>query len=224
MQNTSQKKKPIIRSLRQKVRLWYEFYQLARAHESLQQHLTASEDYYRYWFPVDGVKFDDWWREKGCLFGERVRRIDAIPKTSGELFVAIPLADSVTRSLEDVKQLVLEAQKRRGGRQSPYRFIGDAGFRGDKLYATLMVYKHWFTNGCPAVNPAYLEQLHKFFKTRKRARWVPYILSSPSDVAPSGKPVFSENQVRQVRRDLKNGAHVCREVAQGRFPGNKPSK
>lgn len=213
----------MVRSLRQKVRLWFEFYKLARTDENLSQHIAASEDYYRHWFPVEGVKFDDWWREKGYLFGECVRCIDTIPNTSGELFIAIPLADPVTRSLEDVKQLVLEAQKRRSGRQSPYRFTGDAGFRGDKLYATLMVYKYWFTNGCPAVNPVYLEQLHKFFKTRKRARWVPYILSSPSDVASSGKPVFSENQVRQVRRDIKNGAHVCREVAQGRFPGNRKS-
>lgn len=216
--------KPEITTLRQKVRLWYEFYQLARIHPRLTHDIKHSESFYDKWFPIDGVKFDDWWREKGYLFGERVRRIDTIPNTSGEVFVAIPLADSVTRSLEDVKQLVLEAQKRRGGRQSPYRFTGDAGFRGEKLYATLIVYKHWFTSGCPAVNPAYLEQLYRFFKTRKRARWVPYILSSPSDVAPSGKPVFSENQVRQVRRDLKNGAHVCKEVAQGRFPGNRFSK
>lgn len=97
MQNTSQKKKPIIRSLRQKVRLWFEFYQLARTDGNLNQHIAASEDYYKHWFPVDNVKFDDWWSEKGQLFGERVRRIDTIPHTAGELFVAIPLADPVTR-------------------------------------------------------------------------------------------------------------------------------
>jgi hypothetical protein len=212
--------RPRVTSLRQKVRLWFEFYQLARTDENLYQHIAASEDYYRHWFPVEGVKFDDWWREKGYLFGERVRRIKTIPNTSGELFVAIPLEDTVTRSLEDVKKLVLEAQKRRGGRQSPYRFTGDAGFRGGKLYATLLIYRHWFGNGSPAVNPAYLEQLYRFFKTRKRARWLPQGIQSPDDINSAGKPVFSENQVRQVRRDIKNGAHVCKEVAQGRFPGN----
>ena len=215
------KKTPPVSSLRQKIRLWFEFYKLARIDKNLTGHIAASEDYYRHWFPVEGVKFDDWWREKGHLFGERVRRIDTIPNTSGELFVAIPLADPVTRSLEDVKQLVLEAQRRRGDSRVTYRFNGDAGFRGNKLNATLIIYRHWFGNGCPAVNPAYLEQLYKFFRTRKRARWLPQGIQSPDDINSAGKPVFSEHQVRQVRRDIKNGAHVCREVAQGRFPGNR---
>lgn len=213
---------PRVKSLRQKVRLWFEFYRLARTHLDLQSSIAASEDYYRHWFPVEGVKFDDWWREKGHLFGDRVRRIDTIPNTSGELFVAIPIADPITRSLEDIKHLVIEARNRRSKSEATYRFTGDSGFRGDKLYATLMMYQHWFKKGCPAVNSTYLDQLYKYFKTRKRTHWVPYILSSPSDVAPSGKLVFSENQVRQIRRDLKRGEHVCREVAQGRFPGNKP--
>ena len=211
---------PQIRSLRQKIRLWFEFYKLARADESLQQDVSSSKSFYEPWLPVDGVSFDEWWREHQHLFADEVRQIKSVPRDTAEVCIAIPVDQPVASSLQRVRAIVEEARAELRDQPAPYQFTGGVSWRGDKLYESLMMYQYWLKHDKTAINPQFCESLYRHFITRKRARWAPHMISHPQDVNNRNKPVYSENQVREVRRALKRAEAVCKEVAQGRFPGN----
>ena len=210
---------PLIQTLRQKIRLWFEFYKLARADESLQLEISASEPYYKPWLPLDGVKFDEWWQSHQHLFANEVRVVRSVPRNTAGICIAIPLDQPVTSSIQAVRRIVEEAQEQRNNKPAPYQFTGNVSFQGAKLYEALMMYQYWVMSDEPAVNPQLCENLYRHFTTRKRSKWAPHMIQHPADVNSRNKPVFSENQVRQVRRALNRAESVCKEVAQGRFPG-----
>ena len=214
------KRLPQIRSLRQKIRLWFDFYKLARADESLKQDISASESFYEPWLPVDGVRFDEWWREHQHLFADEVREVKSVRRGTAEICIAIPLDQPVTSSLQRVRGIVEEARARLRDQPAPYQLTGTVNFKGDKLYEALMMYKYWVEHDKLAINPQFCESLYRHFTTRKRSKWAPHMISHPQDINNRGKPVYSENQVREVRRALKRAEAVCKEVARGRFPGN----
>ena len=212
--------KVYIKTIRQKIKLWFEFYKLARENPSLRKLILNSEDFYRPWLPVDDVKFDHWWQSHQHLFANEVRVVRSIPRNTAEICIAIPLDQSVTSSVEHVRGIIEEAQAQHKKQPAPYQFTGDVGFQGRKLYEALMMYQYWLKNEKPAINPQLCEQLHQHFTRRKRSQWSPHMIQHPADVNDRNKSVYSENQVRQVRRALKRAESVCKEVAQGRFPGN----
>ena len=211
---------PRVTSLRQKIRIWFEFYKLAKSDKSLQADISASKPFYEPWLPVDDVQFDEWWQSHQHLFANEVRLVRSVPRNTAEICVAIPLDQSVASSIERVRSIIEETQTQHKNKPAPYQFTGDVGFQGRKLHEAFMMYQYWFKNGKPAINPQLCEDLYRHFTTRKRSKWAPHMIQHPAELNNRNKPVFSENQVRQVRRALSRAEAVCKEVAQGRFPGN----
>ena len=60
---------PQIKSRRQHLRLWFEFYKLALDNPNLQQNLSKVGTFYAPWGDPRGVDFNDWWKDHAYLFG-----------------------------------------------------------------------------------------------------------------------------------------------------------
>ena len=70
---------PTIRTKKQQLRLWFEFYKLCLSDPDLQENLKKSEEYYRPWGDVSDVLFDEWWKTHHWLFGGfRVKEISKV--------------------------------------------------------------------------------------------------------------------------------------------------
>lgn len=63
---------PIIKSRRQHIRLWFEFYKLALDDPSLQANLAKVRTFYEPWGDPRGVDFDVWWKDRAYLSGTAV--------------------------------------------------------------------------------------------------------------------------------------------------------
>lgn len=63
-------RQPIVKSKRQLIRLWFEFLKMAQKEEALTDNLRASAAFYADWGDIEGVKFDDWFKDHRHLFGE----------------------------------------------------------------------------------------------------------------------------------------------------------
>ena len=72
-----------MKSRRQQIRLWFEFYKLALDDPDLAANIASSRDFYAPWGECRGVKFDTWYREHGYLFGgtkvEEVTKVSSHP-------------------------------------------------------------------------------------------------------------------------------------------------
>ena len=52
---------PEVKTKKQHILLWFEFYKLALDDPKLKKNLKESEVFYSEWGDVTGLKFDDWW-------------------------------------------------------------------------------------------------------------------------------------------------------------------
>jgi hypothetical protein len=60
---------PIVKSRRQHIRLWFEFYKLANEDAALQANLAKVRTLYEPWGDPRGLDFQVWWKDHGYLFG-----------------------------------------------------------------------------------------------------------------------------------------------------------
>jgi hypothetical protein len=60
---------PQIKSRRQHIRLWFEFYKLALDDPALQDNLVKVPNFYEPWGDPRGLDFRIWWKDHGYLFG-----------------------------------------------------------------------------------------------------------------------------------------------------------
>jgi hypothetical protein len=83
---------PQIKSRRQHLRLWFEFYKLALADPQLQSNLAKVRNFYEPWGDPRGIDFREWWKDHSYLFGEtQVEEITKVSKAPNVLSVSIPL-------------------------------------------------------------------------------------------------------------------------------------
>lgn len=224
---------PQIKSRRQHIRLWFEFYKLALSDPTLAENIEKSRNFYAPWGDCLTTKFDVWWKEHADLFGatavEVISRVKAHPNV---LNVAIPLNLPVSKTLRAVEELVEAAQKRRllelginpRTRKSKatgfgdYEFTAGVEIRGKTLNEDLIVYSIWLSLNRPAINPRFGNQVVKALQKRPRAAWMPKALKDDS-IKRNGEIEFSDEQIRQLRRHVKRGEAVCKAVSRGEFPG-----
>ena len=103
---------PIIKSKKQYIRFWFEFYKLALLDPSLKDNIEKSSKFYKQWGDVSNLKFDEWWKISKPLFGEtRVKESTRIIKNKHVLNVSIPLNLPMTNSLKEIKQLIEAKQE-----------------------------------------------------------------------------------------------------------------
>lgn len=224
----------LLKSRRQHLRLWFEFLKLCHRIPELRSNLHRSSDFYAAWGDVRSVKFDDWWELHTHLFGETsVMVVDRLDPHPNVIYLAIPLNVPVSRTLTQVRSVVLHKQgerlkqagkdpfgpKTRSVGIGSYELTPGVEIRGQTLYEILIIMTAWIDLNRPPVNSDFCFEVLKRLKARKRSTWIPYLLATPPQKDKNGNLRFGEDQIRQIRRYLKRGMEVCRSVSLGEFPG-----
>jgi len=223
---------PVVKSRRQHIRLWFEFYKLAYEDPALQANLAKVRTFYEPWGDPRGMDFRDWWKDHGYLFGtvdvEEITRAAAAPNV---LNVAIPLNLPVSQLLPKIKELVEARQRQRltelgldpkAGKSLKAAFgtyeINAKELRGRPLHEAHVIYGIWLEMGKPTINSSFLQAVRDRLRNRPKAKWLPSFLIREAELDRRGNPRFAEEQVRQMRRSIKKAQDTCSAVSKGRFP------
>lgn len=224
---------PQIKSRRQHIRLWFEFYKLALDDPDLQDNLAKVRTFYEPWGDPRGVDFRVWWKDHSYLFGAtQVEEATKVSKAPNVLNVSIPLNLPVTKTLPEIKALIEAKQRERleqlgldpkGAKSLTAGFgtyeINAKELRGRPLHEAHVIYSIWLEMGKPTINSDFLNAVRDRLLGRPKAKWLPSFLLIPGwDIDSKGNPCFTENQIRQMRRSIKKAQDVCLSVSRGRFP------
>lgn len=223
---------PIVKSRRQHIRLWFEFYKLAYGDPALQANLARVRTFYEPWGDPRGVNFSDWWKDHGYLFGATdVEPITKAATAPNLLNVAIPLNLPVSQVLPKIKELVEARQRQRlnelgldatAGKSLKAAFgtyeINAKELRGRPLHEAHVVYCIWLEMGKPTINSAFLQAVRDRLCNRPKAKWLPSFLLREALPDQKGNPRFAEEQIRQMRRSITKAQDTCLAVSKGRFP------
>jgi len=225
---------PQIKSLRQKIRLWFEFYKLALNDPELQENLKKEKvrTFYEPWGDCRNVDFPNWWKDHQYLFGgTRVEEINRVQKAPNVLNVSIPLNQPVSKSLPDLKALIMEKQRERLqqlGLDPDTQKSLTSGFgvyeinakelRGRVIHEAHVLYVIWLELGKPPINSAFLQEARDRLLNRPKAKWLPSFLLQEAEVDRKGNPRFTDDQIRQMRRSINKAQSVCLAVSKGKFP------
>ena len=240
---------PIIKSRRQHLRLWFEFYKLCHrapvvsagkgVNLDFRPNLKKSAEFYAPWGDVRNVKFDAWWKDHQHLFGETlVQEVSAVTPHPDVMHLAVPLNQTVSKSLEQIEGLIKAKQTNRLRDRGidptavksknigfgQYELTRGVEIRGATLNDILMTLTTWIDLGQPAVGTKFLLKLREVFEERPISTYIPYVLTLKPQKDANGKVQFDEVQIRLVRRYIKKGIEVCRSVSLGDFPGKSRLK
>jgi hypothetical protein len=223
---------PIIKSRRQHIRLWFEFYKLALDDPALQDNLAKVRTFYEPWGDPRGMDFREWWKDHGYLFGAtQVEEISKVSQAPNVLNLSIPLNLPVSQVLPKIKELVEARQRQRlselgldpkAGKSLKAAFgtyeINAKELRGRPLHEAHVIYCIWLEMGKPTINSAFLQAVRDRLRNRPKAKWLPSFLIREAELDRKGNPRFAEEQIRQMRRSIKKAQDVCLAVSKGRFP------
>jgi hypothetical protein len=228
-------KQPKIKSGKQHIRLWFEFYKLCLDEPELEKDLIKSKAYYANWGDVVGVPFDTWWKGHKSLFTDsRVKEVNRITCDGNILHIAIPLNLPATQSIKAVKELVEARQtellyqsgidptnlKSKAVGSGKYELTAGVEIRGKALYETQLMFKIWKELNKPSINTAFCMEVVHRLENRPRSNWIPYLLQVQPVMDRNGQLKYEEGQLRQVRRHIRRGEQICISVSRGKFPGN----
>jgi len=220
----------IVKSKKQHIRLWFEFYKLALSDSGLKENLKASKEHYKPWGDVRNTKFDDWWDEHKQLFG--VSRVEQISKSKGVikhpnvLNLTVPLNQPITNVMKEIRALIEQKQidrladigvdhrRVKSNRMGlgNYELTSGVEIRGNVIHEILVIYQHWIELGRPAINWNFIEKVHGLLKARPKSKWVPRFMIELD-------PLDKSNVIRQMRRRISRGKKLCESVSKGNFPG-----
>lgn len=223
---------PQIKSRRQHIRLWFEFYKLAVDDPALQGNLAKVRAFYEPWGDPRGRDFREWWKDHSYLFGAtQVEEITKVSKAPNVLNVSIPLNLPVSKTLPEIKALIEAKQRERVqelGLDSKCAKSLTAGFgtyeisakelRGRPLHEAHVIYCIWLDMGKPTINSDFLQAVRDRLLNRPKAKWLPSFLLREAEADRKGNLRFTEEQIRQMRRSIKKAHDVCLAVSKGRFP------
>ena len=206
-----------ISSKRQWVRLWFECYQICLETKEFKDNLKHSKGFYKDWGNVKGLDFSDFWKEKEYLFKDLyVTEIDTIVNNPNTINVNIPLNQPITKTLSDVKKLVESKRKKE------FNFEYTSNFKGVFRYINLEIYKIYLKHNKPPINRNFLITVRKDFDGRPKSKikdsmWlnIPTIKKLEEDFKTN---VSLDNQIRTVRRSIKEVQITIENVSKGKFP------
>ena len=206
-----------ISSKRQWVRLWFECYQICLETKQFKDNLRKSKNFYKDWGNVRGIDFDEFWKNKEHLFRDLyVTEIDKIVNNPNTINVNIPLNQPITKTLDDVKKLVESKRKKE------FNFEYTSNFKGVFRYINLEIYKIYLKNNKPPINRDFLITIRKDFDNRPKSKikdsmWlnIPTMKKLEEDFKTN---VSLDNQIRTVRRSIKEVQLTIENVSKGKFP------
>ena len=206
-----------IKSKRQFIRLWFECYQLCLEEKNYKDNLKNSKSFYKDWGVVKDIEFSEWFKKKEYLFEDLyVKEIDKIINNPNMINISIPLNQSMSKTLNDVKKLV------ESKRSKEFNFEFTNNFKGVLRYINLEIYKIWIKLGKIPINRKFLIEARKDFDSRPKSK----IKDSMFLNLPSMKKfetqfptnVSLDNQIRTVRRGIKEVEKTIENVSKGKFP------
>ena len=223
---------PIVKSRKQHIRLWFEFYKIVLDNPELQANLSTTGDFYKPWGDCRQLKFQDWWKDHAYLFGgTEVESISRINKHPNLLSLAIPLNLPIAQTLPQIKAIIEERQRQRfvelgiepeGAKSLKSGFgkynINVKELRGRTLHEAHVIYCVWLEQGKPPINSNFLQEVRDKLLSRPKAKWLPSFLQREAQTDRKGNPRFVEEQIRQTRRSIKKAQDVCLAVSKARFP------
>lgn len=215
-------------SKREAFRLWFEYLQVARksSDPAVKAQLIASSLHYAPWGMDKAGRFDAWWRDHSHLFEEKfiVRELTAgsMPKDPEALLVEIPLTQSPTDILKDLKPIIQTAFDRQSRQQrkskkkatAQYRLTDGAEPKLDALREMLSVYRDVALKNPKLKGIKLLHAIHEYYKTRKNKKWAKIPMSL--DIA---RVQDEERALRNMRRYIQRTEKIILNVAKGHFPG-----
>lgn len=222
----------IVKSQKQYIRLWFEFLKLCFRNSKYSENLRMSQSFYAAWGDVSNVKFDDWWKSHQHLFSvAEVEEISRVSNSPSTINVAIPLNQTLSQTLSQLKKLIQTKQKERllelglDPDSAKTKKIGSGAFeltpgveiRGRSLHEDLVMYQAWSSLGSPPINMSTIRGVRDILLARPKAKWVPTIIAD-------NDPLDHANTVRQFRRRMKRVEKVCEAVSKGQFPGKNSLK
>lgn len=223
---------PIVKSRKQHIRLWFEFYKLALDDPDLQDNLAKVCTFYEPWGDPRGLDFRVWWKDHGYLFGgTQVEEITKASIAPNVLNVAIPLNLPVSQVLPKIKELIEERQRHRlnelgldpkAVKSLKAAFgtydINAKELRGRPLHEAHLIYCIWLEMGKPIINSDFLQSVRDRLLNRPKAKWLPSFLIREAESDRKGNLRFAEEQIRQLRRSIKKAQDTCLSVSRGAFP------
>lgn len=223
---------PQIKSRRQHIRLWFEFYKLALDDPALQDNLAKVSTFYEPWGDPREMDFREWWPDYRYLFGAtQVEEITRVAKAPNVLNLSIPLNLPVSQVLPQIKELVEQRQRQRlselgldvkAGKSLKAAFgtyeINAKELRGRPLHEAHVLYRMWLEMSKPTINSDFLQAVRDRLLSRPKAKWLPSFLLREAEADRKGNLRFTEEQIRQMRRSIKKAQDTCLAVSKGRFP------
>lgn len=216
--------------------VWFSFYQMCLDDPNLQNELEKSRDFYEDWGDVRGLSVFEWWTTHYHLFDdEEVKEIDRVPDRRDVICLSIPLSVSTAISLPQVKHLVEARQgtilKERGldpsssGSSrvafSKYRLPEASKTKHKPLLDTLIIYNLWLNSGKPKKNDHFMLLVRNFYLMSPLFWPPPKFLEMDGTPDSHGTSRFDEDQLRQLRRIVRDGEKIKHAVATGQFPGRE---
>ena len=210
------------------IRLWYEFYCLARQSEdaAIQRALKKTAKFYADWHVVDGLHFDDWWITHRLLFVDEhvVRVTDAdSARTADNLYVTVPRGKSYGDMLEEFKALLereLPKTPKRRKLPTPHRYqvTEIQGVKRESLRMMLDLQKRVFSKD-ELKGVALRKRVLDFFSSeryKRKTNTVPKVFA----VDPAHKDKDHADEAdRNIRRYRQKAQKLMLNVASGQFPG-----
>ena len=223
-----------MRSKKQHIRLWFECLQICHSDLQYSDNLKRSKGFYQEWGDVTNIKFDDWWKDHKYLFEEvMVKEVSKVSSTPNTITLSIPLNETVSTIIEDVKQLVEQKQSDRlvelgldrSNRKSKSLGVGKYSFTQKEIkglfhYQNLAMYKIYRRLNRPPVNRNFLMEVRKSFDSRVRSQLRRTMVNLPqmNDFERYKTNGDFEDVIRSVRRSPKGVEKTLRNVSLGKFP------
>ena len=223
-----------MRSKKQHIRLWFECLQICHSDLQYSDNLKRSKGFYQEWGDVTNIKFDDWWKDHKYLFEEvMVKEVSKVSSTPNTITLSIPLNETVSTIIKDVKQLVEQKQSDRlvelgldrSNRKSKSLGVGKYSFTQKEIkglfhYQNLEMYKIYLRLNRPPINRNFLMEVRKSFDRRVRSQLRRTMVNLPqmSDFERYKTNGDFEDVIRSVRRSIKGVEKTLTNVSKGRFP------
>lgn len=210
---------------RQPFRLWFEFYKLALNNPDLKSEIKQSHDFYKPWGNIEGVRFDDWYMANKHLFADQLA-ITVSDKPSDNhdpeyLHLKIPKSWSITKTLKELKThldgkvgQIIAGKKHKNAPKALYRITHGKELKTTNMNFSLVVYRDVYLKlGKPPINQAFIDEVHKFYKSRKRNTKI------PSTMGFEGNIIHKDSVERTLRRYIQKAKLLEKNAAIGVFPG-----
>ncbi|MEK9697037.1 MAG: hypothetical protein VW270_14845 [Candidatus Poseidoniales archaeon] len=215
--------------------MWFECLQLCHSLGGYEENLKKSSSFYEDWGDVTQIKFDHWWKEKKNLFEDTyVSEVERVSKNPNIVTLSIPLDESVSTILKDVKKIVEDKQTQRlidkgidpTDLKSKKLSVGKYSFtqkeiKGKPHYINLEVFKLYLRLGRPPINRNFLIELRTNFDSRKRSQlsknivYIPTLRDFEVTHITNGD---CEDIIRVVRRGIRGVEKTLLNVSNGKFP------